>query len=108
VNKYLFPAVALLAFLFCAQNAVAEDYLITIKDHKFSPDNLSIPANEKVKLVVKNMDATPAEFESEQLKREKVVAPNKEITILLGPLKAGEYSYVDDFNPDSKGTITVK
>ena len=49
---------------------------ILIKDHLFYPDELVIPADTKVKLLVKNQDATPEEFESYELNREKVIPGN--------------------------------
>lgn len=79
-------------------SANAADYTIVIKDHKFTPAELKVPAGEKHKLVVKNEDATPEEFESHDLKREKIVAGNSEITVNIGPLKAGTYKYFGEFN----------
>ena len=100
---------ALIAALLLSSTAQAADTLITIKDHHFSPENITIPAGQKVKLTIKNMDATMAEFESYELHREKVVTPNSEITVVVGPLDAGTYHYVDDFHRDTtKGTITVQ
>lgn len=108
MKKSLYSIAFLTAFLFTA-NAHAEDYVITAKDHQFSPQELVIPADQKVKITVKNEDSTPIEFESKELKREKVVKANSEIVISVGPLKAGSYGYVDEFHEDTtKGTIVVK
>jgi plastocyanin len=71
---------------------------ITIKDHKFTPSELSVPSNTKIKLVVKNEDPTPAEFESKKLKREKVIPGKSQATIFVGPLKPGEYPFVDEYH----------
>jgi hypothetical protein len=85
------------------------DYVLTLKDHKFSPQELVIPANQKVKLTVKNQDSTPAEFESSDLNREKVVGANSEITVFIGPIDAGSYGFVDDFHRDTTtGTIKAQ
>ena len=99
-----------LALLFSAPALAdeAKTFQITMKNHAFDPLELVVPAGEKLKIVVKNTDTAPIEFESSQLSREKVVQPGGEVTILLNPLKAGTYRYVDDFNHDSKGFITVK
>ncbi len=84
-------------------------YTITLKDHKFSPETITIPADLKVLLVVKNEDASAAEFESKSLNREKVIAGNQEATLFIGPVKAGEYPFVDEFHEDvAKGTIIAK
>lgn len=85
-----------------------ENYVITEKDKQFSPRELTIPAGQKVKITVKNLDATPAEFESSDFNREKVVAANSEISVFVGPLDAGKYSYVDDFHRESTGTVIAK
>ncbi len=65
---------ALLAFA-AAVPAVADDpgVSIALKNNQFVPNEVAIPAGVKVKLVVRNDTPTPAEFESTQLHREKVV-----------------------------------
>ncbi len=97
----------LLAFTFSV-NANADDYVLTIQGKRFSPSELVIPAGQKIKLIVKNMDPTPAEFESSDLNREKLVTAGNKIIIYIGPLDAGRYSYFNDFNRDAKGTIVAK
>ena len=39
--------------------AIQAPYTIVIKDHRFDPVPLNIPAKEKVKLTIYNQDATP-------------------------------------------------
>lgn len=101
---------ALIALMLtAAASAQAEDYVLTLKDHKFDPQTITLPADQKIKLTVKNQQSEPAEFESSDLNREKVVAANSEITVYLGPLDAGTYGFFDDFHRDSTtGTIVVK
>jgi plastocyanin domain-containing protein len=104
-------AVAFLLGLPLVAPARADDpsFAVTIKDHQFSPAEFEVPANTKVKLVVKNADPTPEEFESAQLHREKVVPAGQEITIFIGPLKPGRYDFIGDFNrATAHGTITAK
>jgi plastocyanin len=89
--------------------AYAEDYVITLKNNQFSPKELAVPAGQKIKLIVKNQDPTPAEFESSDLNREKVVGGNSEIIVFIGPLEAGKYGYFDDFHRDTTtGVIIAK
>lgn len=84
-------------------------YQLTLKDHKFSPAELTIPANTKVKVSVKNLDATAAEFESKDFKVEKTIAGGKEASFFIGPLKAGSYEFHDEFHEDvSKSRLIVK
>jgi len=101
-------AITLLAGLALGASAQAEDYVITIKDHQFSPTKLTVPAGQRIQLVVKNEQSTTAEFESAELNREKVVEAGSSITVNLGPLDAGDYPYFDDFHRETTGVITAK
>src|SRR5665213_2588690 len=96
--KSWISSAALAALLFLPTNALAADYVVTLKDHQFSPKELTLPADQRVQITVKNLDSTPAEFESYKLNREKVVASNSTIILFLGPLSAGRYTYFDDFH----------
>ena len=83
-------------------------FSLTLKDHKFTPAELTIPANTRVRLQVKNLDATPAEFESDDFKAEKIIPAGGEATILIGPLKAGTYEFHDEYHEDaSKSKLIV-
>lgn len=88
----------------------AEDiYTLIIKDHRFQPSEISIPAGKKIKLLVENQDATPEEFESHSLNREKIIAGNGKATIYIGPLKAGRYTFEGEFNAKTaQGVIVVQ
>ena len=84
-------------------------YTLTIKDHQFQPSEIEIPAGQKIALIVKNNDSTPEEFESTELRREKVVAGGEQITVYIGPLKPGKYEFFGDFNPKTaRGHIVAK
>ena len=82
---------------------------IVIKDHKFQPAEVRVPAGKKVKLIVDNQDATAEEFESHPLNREKVIPPKSKATIFIGPLKAGSYPFVGEFNEaTAKGVVIAE
>ena len=92
-----------------AASADAPSFDLVIKDHRFEPAELTIPAGQKVKLRVKNHDATPEEFESYSLNREKVVAGGSEIVVWVGPLEPGEHKFFGDFNQaTAQGRLIVK
>jgi plastocyanin len=92
-----------------AHAAEMASYQLTIKDHRFQPERVEIPAGQKVKLVIKNEDPTAEEFESSDLNREKVVPAGKTLEVFIGPLKTGTYGFFGDFHPDTaKGQIVVK
>lgn len=85
------------------------EFAISIEKHKFTPDRIEVPAGQKVKLIVENKDATPEEFESHPLKVEKVIPGKSKATIFVGPLKAGEYKFVGEFNEKTaQGVIVAK
>jgi hypothetical protein len=85
------------------------EYVITIKNHRFEPAELKIPANTKVKLIIRNEDPTPEEFESYDFNREKIVSGNSEIKIFVGPLKANTYKFFGEFNIDTaRGLLIVE
>lgn len=110
-NKIL-SLVALGAFAIgCSSTSIAGDdeYKLLILDHRFQPAELTIPAGKKIKLIVENRDATPEEFESHDLNREKVIAGKSTVTIFIGPLAAGQYRYFGEFNEKTaKGVIVVQ
>ena len=82
---------------------------LSLKEHKFTPAEVTIPADKRVKLTIKNVDSTPAEFESHNFKAEKVVPAGGEVSLYIGPLKAGTYGFFDDFHEDeTKGTLIAK
>lgn len=104
-------SLALLALSLAAFAASAADEMtLTIKNHTFEPKELVVPAGKKIKLTVVNQDATPAEFESKQLNREKIIPGKSSAVIMIGPLKAGRYSFVEEFHEKesgAQGTIIV-
>jgi hypothetical protein len=82
---------------------------IEIREHLFYPDVVEIPANTKVKLLIRNLDPTPEEFESYELNREKVIAGNSETVVFIGPLPAGEYPFFGEFFPKTaQGKVVAK
>jgi len=94
-----------------AASAYAQDpsFSLAIKDHRFEPAELQVPAGKKFKLVVKNLDPTAEEFESRDLKREKVIPGKSEATFTLGPLKPGTYKFVGEFHEKTaKGSLIAK
>ena len=82
---------------------------ILIKDHKFEPMEITIPAATKVKLLVKNLDPTPEEFESFDFSREKIIAGGSQAVIFVGPLEPGRYNFFGEFNMETaQGYLVVK
>lgn len=91
-------AIATLLFAPLFSLAADTEFTLVIKDHHFVPSEIRVPVGQKVKLIVENQDATPEEFESHELNREKIVAPKSKVSIFIGPLKAGKYPFFGEFN----------
>lgn len=94
------PRFASLCLLVAAATAFAAEpeFTLAIRDHRFTPAEIRIPANQKVRLVVDNQDATPEEFDSHALNREKVIPGRSKAVIFVGPLAPGRYPFMGEFN----------
>lgn len=89
--------------------AQAPGFVLTIRNHRFEPAELEIPAGQKIELRVTNADPTPEEFESTSLHREKIVPGGQTVLIYIGPLRPGRYEFFGDFNPTTaRGFIVAK
>jgi plastocyanin len=101
--------IAVLAALGISSQALAEEFSLTIRDHRFEPAELQVPAGEAFTLSVSNQDASPEEFESDDLDIEKVIAGGQSAVIKLEPLDAGRYEFYGEYHEDSaKGAIVAK
>ena len=102
-------SLAVLLALAATAGAAEPEFLLVIHDHRFTPAEIVVPANAKVKLVVDNQDATPEEFDSHALNREKVIAGRSKAVIFIGPLAPGRYPFMGEFNAASaQGAGVVK
>jgi plastocyanin len=82
---------------------------ITIRDHRFEPAEVRVPANKRVTLTVINDDPTPEEFESHPLKVEKVIAGKSKARINIGPLKPGSYPFIGEYHEaTAKGVVIAE
>ena len=81
-------------------------FRLTLKDHLFSPSTLQVPAGQKVKIIIHNLDPNPEEFESFSMNREKVILGGSSGVVFVGPLQPGTYPFSGEYNPDSaKGQL---
>jgi len=108
--RNLLVRIGLVVLVTLAPAAVrADDYTITIKDHRFTPEELKVPANNRVLITVINDDATPEEFESKAMKVEKVIPGKSKSVVRIGPLKPGHYSFVGEFHEaTAKGVVIAE
>jgi uncharacterized cupredoxin-like copper-binding protein len=101
--------VALCAVLGATTPLAAEEpvFEIELKDGVISPSRLEVPANSRFKLVLKNKGQVPAEFESAELRKEKVVAPGSTATLVIRTLDPGEYKFFDEFQPGAPAAVLI-
>lgn len=104
---------ALGAALFLATGAGigrAEDepvFRIEFNNGKVTPLRLEVPAKTRFKLELHNVGTEPAEFESKELRKEKVLAPGASSTLVIRTLDPGEYDFFDDFHLDAPPAVLV-
>jgi hypothetical protein len=106
-----FILAALLLALWIPGAMAADDVVVnlTIKNHRFSPERLEIPAKTRVILLIRNEDAEPEEFECVALRREKIVFPGAEVRVVLGKVDPGEYPFFGEYHETTaKGVIVAR
>ena len=74
---------------------------LVLKDHRFTPETLTVPAGEKLQIVLVNEDGATDEFDSRDLGVEELVTPKGRVSFSIGPLKPGTYAFMGEFHPDT-------
>jgi len=109
--RFLAPAAALLAALVLAPAHGQElpSFQLTIRAGRFYPDTVEVPANTKFRLLIRNEGPGPEEFESNELRKEKVLAPGASSFLIFQPLRPGSYPFYGEFHPDTaQGRLVAK
>ena len=105
--KFLWALV--ITLLATTVSAEGSEYRLVIKNQRFSPAEIHVPANSLFWLLIENKDTSSEEFESQDLHREKLIAGGKTARIKVGPLKPGSYTFFGSFNPDTaRGVVVAK
>ena len=107
LSRAALSAVAICFFSAGAQAQQATEIQLSYKDKKFTPPEISAPANTAIVIKLKNLDAKAMEFESKTLRVEKVIAGNGEATIRLRPLECGRYKFFGEFNEATAQGVLV-
>jgi Cupredoxin-like domain len=81
---------------------------IAIRDNGFAPAEVPVPTGTKIELSITNEQKIAAEFESNALRREKVIPPGATGTVYVGPLQPGRYEFFDDFRPQNRGFLVAQ
>ena len=83
-------------------------FKLEMSDGKLNPARIEVPAGQRVKIEVRNTGKGAVEFESVELRKEKVLAPGAESFVVIAPLSPGEYRFFDDFHQQAQGVIVAK
>ena len=82
---------------------------ITIRNHRFEPAELHVPAGKRIALTIINADPLSEEFDSPALKVEKVIAGNSQGVAHIAPLNPGRYGFVGEYHDDTaKGEVIAE
>ncbi len=106
-------AVAALAIGLAAGAARAaegpQEIPLTIEGHRFTPAEITVAAGAPVVLVISNKDKAAEEFESRDLRIEKIVPAGKTVRVRIPALKKGTYAFFGDFHPKTaQGRIVAE
>src|SRR6202171_5387962 len=89
--------------------ALAQEFNLVIRNNKFEPEEIRVPAGKRVSIYVSNEDATPEEFDSPAVKAEKVIPGKSEGLVRIGPLEPGRYEFIGEFHADTaKGVVIAE
>jgi plastocyanin len=93
-----------------AGSVIAGDEIrITLKDNRFHPAEVKANAGVEITLIVRNDDKMAEEFESRDLKQEKLIRAGGTATLKIRPLKAGTYEFFGEFHPETaKGRLVIE
>src|SRR5207245_8848567 len=92
-----------------ATAADAAETRLTIEENRFQPEEVRVKAGAPFVLVVTNRDKTAEEFESRELRIEKVIPPGKTVRLRVPALKAGTYPFVGEYHEKTaKGRIIAE
>ena len=88
-----------------AQTEVA----LTIENNRFQPEEIKVKAGAAWVLVITNKDKGPEEFESKDLRIEKVIPAGKTVRLRMPALKTGAYGFVGEYHEKTaKGRIVAE
>lgn len=108
----LFGKLIALLFIVASAPSFADDmptFNLVIRAGRFVPETMEVPANTKFRLLIKNEGPGAEEFESIELRKEKVLAPGASSFLIFQPLKPGTYKFFGEFHPETaQGRFVAK
>ena len=85
------------------------DVALVIENNRFQPEEIKVKAGASFVLVITNKDKKAEEFESKDLRIEKVIPAGKTVRLKMPALKTGTYNFVGEYNESTaKGKIVAE
>lgn len=82
---------------------------LTIEKNRFDPEEIRVKAGAPFVLVITNKDGAPEEFESSDLRIEKIVPAGKTLRLRMPALKVGSYGFIGEYHQKTaKGKIVAE
>jgi hypothetical protein len=99
----MLTAAVVFGFVTLAGAASADPHVValTLKDHRFTPSSVTVPAGQRVRIELTNQDGASEEFDSDDLHVEKDVTPHGKVAFEVGPLEPGSYSFMGELHADT-------
>jgi plastocyanin len=108
-RRVLVAAVTLVVLALAVAAHALDEIPVTIENNRFAPEEIKVKAGAPFVIVVTNKDKTPEEFESKELRIEKVVPPGKTLRINVRALKPGTYPFIGEYHQQTaKGRIVAE
>ena len=108
INRKIVVLASSIVLAGAAHAADLPTFKLEMNDGKLTPTRIEVPAGQRIKIEVRNTGKGAAEFESVQLRKEKVLAPGADSFVVIAPLSPGEYKFFDDFDQQAQGVIVAK
>ncbi|PMS33300.1 Cupredoxin-like domain-containing protein [Trinickia symbiotica] len=106
-----FASAVIIAMASVGTAAHADDlptFKLEMADGKLNPARIDVPAGKRIKIEIRNTGKGAVEFESVELRKEKVLAPGADSFVVIAPLDPGQYKFFDDFHQTAQGVIVAK
>jgi len=99
------PAALLVVLAGCGNESAGIP--VSLKDHRFTPAEIHVPANQPALITLTNMDGAAEEFDSAALKVEKVVPGHESGSVRLRPLAPGRYPFMGEYHADTARGVVI-
>jgi hypothetical protein len=101
----LLPVACLVVLAGCGNESAG--IAVTLKDHRFAPAEIHVPANQPALIVLTNQDGAAEEFDSTALKVEKVVPGHETGNVRIRPLAPGRYPFMGEYHADTARGVVI-